>query len=480
MIGDIAKCSYLLYSLYRLSKSETEGNMKRVKDAAYVCGAVGVKLIQFLVMREAFGSSVREEFSDFFDDCVVHPWHRTASMYKDKFKRNIEDDYRVNLRHPIGSGSMGQVYRMYSYALKRDVAVKVKHPNTDRDVRVFIDNVNRVFKLFNKLSLFPMYDLIDEFMRNIVTQLDYRTEAENMRKMKTNFSGEERVVIPEVFDANDTFLIMDYIPSTPMTQLKNERLKASVCLDISFIVLKSLMLHDFVHCDLHYGNWGIANIDDIYKQQRRQSDGKDVEMFTNDYRIVLYDFGIMGSTGSMQRCRDIMDAFYLGNLDKMCRLMVKGYDEHPRYHEMQQLLKDMPNTIYTERYSIAMNRAIKLGMQFDHDVMRCLHGLIMCERIFKEGFAAIKDALVDTTNPRDKFCLSLCYQHGILTRWTDRYQDLRQEFAKWIESEPWVTERFGEWLMDNFGHDDMEVFLDVIMKCLDCTQNSKNDSDMLM
>ena len=111
----IIKYSYFVYSLYKLNRYQNKENIKYVNDCATSCGPMAIKLLQLIIMGDK--SLLKTDQLNFvLEDCNIHPFKETSKLYLKDFGHDITDDYEFHsFDGPVvGSGSIGQVYKVYS------------------------------------------------------------------------------------------------------------------------------------------------------------------------------------------------------------------------------------------------------------------------------------------------------------------------------------------------------------------------------
>ncbi len=111
---------------------------------------------------------------------------------------------------------------------------------------------------------FAVDDLLEEFRAALVRELDFRLEAQNLERLRTNLSDYPTIVVPApVHDySTSRLLTMDYIDGDPvmsigplrMMELDGQRLAE----DLTRAYLDQVLSHGFFHADPHPGNVLIA------------------------------------------------------------------------------------------------------------------------------------------------------------------------------------------------------------------------------
>jgi len=185
---------------------------------------------------------------------------------------------------PIASASVSQVHKA-RLPDGRIVAVKVRRPDVV-EICTF-DLV--VMKLWARLiaripsisTLSPM-ETLDEFGRAVFAQLDFRVEADNNRRFRTNFKGHPDVVFPDVVEtlSGERVLTMSYIAGTKILATRATRSDPKRVARLGLATLMKMIFEDgFVHADLHPGNIFI----------------------TPDDKLALLDLGLVGELDEHHR-----------------------------------------------------------------------------------------------------------------------------------------------------------------------------------
>jgi predicted unusual protein kinase regulating ubiquinone biosynthesis (AarF/ABC1/UbiB family) len=308
------KCAKLLYRLYKLFYEESDANIVAIKKAAVECGVVGTKLLQFIMMHDGFLSAEgKKHFGYVFEDCDYHRWEDTCRMYAQDFGRCLVEDFELDEDSAIviGSGSIGQVYKLWDKEERRYMAVKVRHPFIERDTQRFIQNVNWLIAIFECFIVVPFSFLVKEFLNNIHCQLDYNQEAKNTNQLHGLFAKEDSIIVPRVVRHSSHFIVMDYYDGKKFLELKETEKRAIAC-GMYLFILTSLICYDYVHCDLHYGNWKI----------------------TPENKIVIYDCGIIAQTNDYTVNKALVMMFIDGDYSSISELLLQ--EDTPRNREVKE------------------------------------------------------------------------------------------------------------------------------------------------
>jgi predicted unusual protein kinase regulating ubiquinone biosynthesis (AarF/ABC1/UbiB family) len=426
-----------LHVLFRISKGVTEKKVHSLIHITKKCGPLATKLLQFILMREAIK---HDKLNFVFEDCDIHSFDHTKQLYLKEFGKEISEDYIVDEK-PIASGSIGQVYKFYSNQVNEYVAVKVKHPFIQKRVNRFIKVIKIVCFLCRPFNRY--HNMIIEYIDNINIQLDYNQEAINIRLLKENWKNEDSIIVPSVYSHSNSFIVMSFHDGKNYHDLdKSDKVIASLYLN--FIFLTSFLVHDFIHADLHTGNWKIV------------SSGKDM-------KIILYDCGIMCKTSNITFNRNLMQHLFSGCFENLLDFLVQ--QENNISCKTVQDCKD-----YFERVFPKSNAGARLKLFIERvlDYRLCTHKFSIN---ILNAFALIGEIYEQSSRHFTK-CISVdnnthqivIYNYiGMLER-IGKFKDVCEFLKKWMDTDVINISMYNSWLMDNFGHTKPHILNDIVYK----------------
>lgn len=444
MITDVWNCVWFMYSLYRLYYNETDANVERTKAAASRCGAIGNKLLQFLASNNGlFNSELRHKFDDVFEDCTPHSFEETCAMYKEDFGKELHEDFDIaDDVTVVGSGTIGQVYKLRHKALGLDVAVKVKHPGVDQRALAFAASIKKVMWMLERFMTLPFAYMMREFLGNINTQLDYIHEARNTRALHHCFREEKHIVIPEVYSCSSRFIIMSYHSGVQFQDIKDEKVRKSISIDFYFFVISSIINYNLLHCDLHVGNWKI----DLQE--------------SGDYKLIIYDLGLTTSNGNADVRKDIILSIFNNNLMDLGKIIIKDWQNQPLWPKLEQfILNVIDSTVsnYADKYTIIFRKALMIGIPLDECAIRSMQGMILCLEVINHTRTKLSKVLGKDGNCKE---VTLCYNLGVLSK-IGKYKDLAQSLQSWVDEDPEIRNVYEKWLENTYGHKDGSIFVDI-------------------
>ncbi len=235
----------------------------------YKCGVIPVKMVQWglpymkLIKTD---KSIINILENTYEKCPEHNNKHTEELYMKHFYNDIKDDY--DIINIIGSGSIAQVYKIKDKKTGKIYAMKVKHPNADRDFNTIKFYMKIIFSIFSFNKIIPMS--LTKFLNQFEEQLDFINESNNIMKFGKLYENNNLYKIPKLYKFSRDIIIMDYIPGKSLDTIDNNTEHYKYHIYIFVFSNNNLYINDFNHGDLHNYNWKI----------------------TEDNKIVIYDFGL--------------------------------------------------------------------------------------------------------------------------------------------------------------------------------------------
>ena len=448
--------SSLYYFLKYKDTKYSNKYLAYLDKSIYNCGPIGVKLIQLLIMYDGvLPISYINKLKYTLENCKVHSWKNTEDLYYANFGTHIYDDYNlINTTDDynkciVGSGSIGQVYKLYSKELQKYVAVKVKHPSVDYEIKRFVSTATFIMKYFSYITVIPYRNIINIFIDNINIQNDFIREACNTRKLRDNFKDDTHIIIPEVYDVNNNFIIMSYHAGTDINSISNKSLKYSIYNDMNFLTLSSIMVHDFMHADLHDGNWKIQVHED------------------NTYNIIIYDCGLVVSTNNLQFNQEVLITFLTGNFKNFVTILMNSSSmtniDNSNLHKLETHVDKICSDSSLDSGDRACNiikYAIDNNIINSSEHINLLLSYIMTLTIGKINALRIQKVINIPSNDVDVGVIFNLY-NGLLDK-MKKYTKLHDFFSAYINTHKDIHELYNIWLHDKFGHNDSSIIIDII------------------
>jgi ubiquinone biosynthesis protein len=255
-------------------------------------GPAFIKFGQLLSSREdIFEQSFINEMKILRDNVKPIPFSEIREKVESDLGKKIEDVFREVDEQPIGTASIGVVFRAILID-GRDVVLKVKRPNIEKmiqtDFRILTFLIEQIEKVSEEVKFLGVSRIIHDFGLSLQNELNFNTEALNCERLKKNLKNHDEnniFYLPEIYKEYTTedILVMERLKGVPFSNEKAiapnlEVLKPKLEEGVK-LFLKTFLKDGYFHADLHGGNF----------------------FYLDNGQIGIIDFGLMGSLGKKGR-----------------------------------------------------------------------------------------------------------------------------------------------------------------------------------
>ena len=227
-------------------------------------GPTYVKLGQLLSTRaDLLPSPYLKALTRLQDDVEPFSFAEVEGTVQEQLGVRISDAFSFFDHEPIASASLGQVHRA---ALRdgRAVAVKVQRPGIRQCIVDDMEALQDIAEFLDRRTewgrKYGFADMLDEFRRSLMRELDYRIEAQNLLTLGRNLAEFDRLVVPRpVPDYTDAcVLTMEFVGGRKITALGPLALTEldgrPLAEELFRAYLKQVLEDGFLHADPHPGN----------------------------------------------------------------------------------------------------------------------------------------------------------------------------------------------------------------------------------
>ncbi len=268
----------------------------RLRLALEELGPIFVKFGQAVsTRRDLLPPDIADELAKLQDRVPPFPGSEARAQIEAALGLSVGEAFAQFDTEPLAAASIAQVH---AARLKsgEDVVVKVLRPGMraviERDLAVLHALADLAQRYWSDGARLRPREIVSEYQKTILDELDLMREAANASQLKRNFAGSELLYVPEVYwdYCRTEVMVMERIRGVPISDLA--RLKAAGA-DIARLAENGVRIfftqvfrHNFFHADMHPGNIFVL-IDDPARP-----------------RYAAIDFGIVGSL-------DPKDQYYL-------------------------------------------------------------------------------------------------------------------------------------------------------------------------
>ena len=228
-------------------------------------GPLFIKFGQLLSTRtDVLPQTYTLELQKLTDSCKPFEGEKALEI----FKRSITNEQFKKIKNfdlkPLASASLAQVHTANLVENNQEIVIKILRPNISKKVNSNI-KLLKLFAFFVKVLFKDSYRLkinqvVNDYERTILKEIDLRLEANNTIQTRENFLDSNLLYIPKVYKefTSKNILVMERIYGTPCTDI--DKIKtAGVDLKILAengvkIFLDQVFRDNFFHADMHPGN----------------------------------------------------------------------------------------------------------------------------------------------------------------------------------------------------------------------------------
>lgn len=270
-------------SPWRWFGRESLARGERIRRTLEDLGPIFVKFGQILsTRRDLLPDDIANELARLQDRVPPFPGSQARAIVEDALGKPVTELFASFDEAPLASASIAQVHAA-TLQDGREVVVKVVRPNILKTIRRDLTLMYTIASLAQRFwadgrRLRPR-EVVAEFDKTIIDELDLSREAASASLLRRNFSGSRLLYVPEVHWSmvRHNVMVMERISGIPISDIEalkengvNLKKLAEEGVEIFFT---QVFRDNFFHADMHPGNIFV----------------------TPNGRYVAVDFGIMGA-----------------------------------------------------------------------------------------------------------------------------------------------------------------------------------------
>jgi len=426
-------------SPWRWFRRESLPRGVRIRRSLEDLGPIFIKFGQILsTRRDLLPDDIAVELAQLQDNVPAFPGSQARAIIEKSLGEPVTELFAEFDEQPLASASIAQVHTATLHD-GREVIVKVVRPNILKTIRHDLDLLYALADLAarfwpNGRRLRPR-EVVAEFEKTILDELDLMREASSASMLRRNFSGSELLYVPEV-----------HWPLTRRDVMVMERIRGIQVSDIEALKaagvdLKELSEHgveifftqvfrdNFFHADMHPGN--------IFVEPSG--------------RYVAVDFGIMGtlSRDDQHYLAGNFLAFFQRDYRKVAELHVESgwVPEDTRVEEFEAAIRTVCEPIFERplkdiSFGYLLLRLFQTASRFNMEVQPQLvllqKTLLNIEGLGRQLYPELD--LWQTAKP-------------YLERWMDEQmgvrsilRSIRRNAPEWSEKLPEIPALLHQWL----------------------------------
>lgn len=253
-----------LFYLFPRAKDVSEPIGKRLRLALIELGPIFIKFGQAVsTRRDLLPPDIADELAELQDKVPPFPAEEAVEILNESYGKSVDDVFSRFDKEPLAAASIAQVH---TAALQdgTEVIVKLLRPGVreliDRDLEVMYaiaELADRYWSLSKRLR--PL-EIVAEYEKTIIDELDLAREGANTAQLKRNFSGSDLLYVPEIYwdYCRPEVLVQERIYGTPISDMDTLR-KSGANIQVLAengveIFFTQVFRHNFFHADMHPGN----------------------------------------------------------------------------------------------------------------------------------------------------------------------------------------------------------------------------------
>jgi ubiquinone biosynthesis protein len=297
-------------------------------------GPVFIKFAQIATTRpDIFSAEFVETLSVIQDTLPPVGFNKIKPIIEEELQSPIDEVFTYFNTTPIASASLAEVYE--AKIKEEEVIVKVKKPKVEEVIKIDIEILKFMVKIFKKrVQFYEPLTLLEEFEKILWGEMNFVTEALNIERFRDNFKEEKEIALPKVYwdYTTSNLLTLSYIKGVKITdieRLSNLKINTKeVVQKGAKIILKQILIDGFFHADPHPGN----------------------VLITKEGKLGFVDFGIVGRIDPYTRklLQELMSAYITMDGKKIIKIMKElgaiKIEEKKLYWELYELIDKYKGT----------------------------------------------------------------------------------------------------------------------------------------
>lgn len=237
---------------------------ERIRLALEELGPIFVKFGQALsTRRDLLPVDIADELAKLQDSVPPFPAEQAIAILNDVYGEPVEQVFKRFDTEPLAAASIAQVHTAQLQS-GQEVVVKLLRPGVQDQIEGDLDVLRMIAGLAAQYwehgkRLRPL-DVVAEYERTIIDELDLMREAANAAQLKRNFGVSDMLYVPDVYwdYCRPEVLVQERIygiPISDMDALRKSGANIQVLAENGVeIFFTQVFRHNFFHADMHPGN----------------------------------------------------------------------------------------------------------------------------------------------------------------------------------------------------------------------------------
>jgi ubiquinone biosynthesis protein len=236
----------------------------RIRLALEELGPIFVKFGQAVsTRRDLLPPDIADELARLQDQVPPFPAAEAIAILDASYKRSVHEVFSRFDREPLAAASIAQVHSA-SLQDGTEVIVKLLRPGVrqriEQDLEVLYALAGLADRYWVESKRLRPLDVVREYDKTIIDELDLLREGANAAQLKRNFDGSDLLYVPEVYwdYCRPEVLVQERIYGIPISDMTALRAAGADIQRLAEngveIFFTQVFRHNFFHADMHPGN----------------------------------------------------------------------------------------------------------------------------------------------------------------------------------------------------------------------------------
>ncbi len=237
---------------------------ERLRLALEELGPIFVKFGQAVsTRRDLLPADIADELAKLQDRVPPFPGEIARELIGQAYGRPVAEVFQDFDTTPLAAASIAQVHAAHLHG-GEEVVVKVLRPQMraiiERDLEVLHALANLAQRYWADGRRLRPREIVAEYEKTILDELDLMREAANASQLKRNFAGSQLLYVPEVYwdYCRNDVMVMERIHGVPISDMARLQAAGTNIAQLAEngvrIFFTQVFRHNFFHADMHPGN----------------------------------------------------------------------------------------------------------------------------------------------------------------------------------------------------------------------------------
>ncbi|HEV7714166.1 MAG TPA: ubiquinone biosynthesis regulatory protein kinase UbiB [Steroidobacteraceae bacterium] len=237
----------------------------RLRLALEELGPIFVKFGQAVsTRRDLLPDDIADELAKLQDRVPPFPGSIARATVERAYGKPIAQVFSAFDETPLAAASIAQVHVAKLPLQDTEVIVKVLRPGMreviERDLEVLYALARLAERYWSESRRLRPLEIVAEYEKTILDELDLMREAANAAQLKRNFSGSPLLYVPDVYwdYCRVDVMVMERIHGVPISDMATLRAAGTDIAKLAKngveIFFTQVFRHNFFHADMHPGN----------------------------------------------------------------------------------------------------------------------------------------------------------------------------------------------------------------------------------